>query len=79
MVKKGYDRKESGMKELTPVRAIRVKCLECQGNHYKEVRNCPSTDCPLHTFRLGKNPNRKGIGGIGSEKAFALVKTADTS
>jgi len=24
-----------------------------------EVRLCPSSECPLYPFRLGKNPNRK--------------------
>ena len=42
---------------LTPVKAIRAKCLDCMGGHTKEVRMCDSVDCPLYPFRLGKNPN----------------------
>ena len=45
---------------MTPMKAIRAKCLDCNGNAY-EVRLCPCTDCALWPFRLGKNPNRKGI------------------
>ena len=45
----------------TPVKAIRVKCLECQGGARKAVRNC-AADCPLHPYRMGRNPNRAGIG-----------------
>lgn len=50
------------MKSLTPVKAIRVKCLDCSNGQMKEIRLCPITDCPLYRFRMGKNPNRKGIG-----------------
>jgi hypothetical protein len=29
-----------------------------------EVRLCPCEDCALHPYRMGHNPNRKGIGGF---------------
>jgi hypothetical protein len=32
-----------------------------------EVRLCPSENCPLYPYRMGHNPNRKGIGGFKSE------------
>lgn len=51
------------MKKLTPIKSIRKKCLECCVGSVKEIRLCPLTDCPLHTFRFGKNPSRTGIGG----------------
>ena len=44
---------------MTPLRAIRAKCLDCVCNLPQEVQLCPSTDCPLYPFRLGKNPNIK--------------------
>jgi hypothetical protein len=50
------------MKKLTPLRAIRAKCLDCMASSAKEVRLCVSDDCPLSLFRFGRNPNRKGIG-----------------
>jgi hypothetical protein len=50
------------MKNITPVRAIKLKCLECSGNA-KEVKLCTMSDCPLFEYRLGTNPGRKGIGG----------------
>ena len=46
---------------MTPLKAIRAKCLDCMCDQPKEVRLCPSTDCPLYPFRMGKNPNRVGI------------------
>lgn len=50
-------------KPLTPVRAIRLWCLECEGGA-KGVRLCSTDSCPLHTYRFGTNPRRRGIGGI---------------
>lgn len=44
---------------MTPVKAIRAKCLDCCCWQQKEVKLCPITDCPLYPFRMGKNPNCK--------------------
>lgn len=46
---------------LSPVKAIKKYCLDCSGGSKKEVRECIILDCPLYPFRMGKNPNRKGI------------------
>ncbi|MCK9554962.1 hypothetical protein M0R36_03990 [bacterium] len=50
------------MKTLTPIKAIRAKCVDCSNGQLKEIRLCPITDCPIYPFRMGRNPNRKGIG-----------------
>lgn len=42
---------------MTPVKAIRAKCLDCSFHQAKEVKLCPCTNCPLYPFRMGKNPN----------------------
>lgn len=44
------------MKHLTPIKAIRAKCLDCSGDNYKEVRLCPVKKCPLYPYRFGKRP-----------------------
>jgi hypothetical protein len=47
------------MKKITsPIKAIRAKCMECSNYSITEVRECPTTDCPLYPFRFGKNPYR---------------------
>jgi len=51
------------MKPITPLKAIRAKCLDCSGNSKHEIKLCQIPDCPLFAYRFGKNPNRKGIGG----------------
>ena len=43
-------------KKISPLKAIKEKCMDCCYWQYSEVKNCPATKCPLHPFRLGKNP-----------------------
>lgn len=57
-------------KMLTPMKAIRAKCLDCCCWQQQEVRLCPATGCPLHPYRMGKNPNRK----VSEERREALAK-----
>ena len=53
-----------GKKMLTPIKAIRCWCVNhCMIGHPKEVRLCDREECPLYPYRMGKNPNRKGMGG----------------
>lgn len=44
---------------LTPIKAIKEKCLDCCCGQREEVKMCPVKTCPLYDFRLGKNPKRK--------------------
>lgn len=44
---------------MTPLQAIKAKCLDCVCDQKQEVKLCPIVDCPLHQFRFGKNPNSK--------------------
>jgi hypothetical protein len=46
-------------KTTSPIRAIRLKCLDCTCGSVKEIEACPIPACPLHAFRFGKNPYRK--------------------
>lgn len=41
---------------MRPLRAIRLKCLDCCCGQRNEVKLCPSNDCPLWEFRFGKLP-----------------------
>jgi len=47
-------------KTMTPLKAIRAKCLECCCDQSREVRLCPCTDCPLYVYRFGKNSTMAG-------------------
>ena len=41
-----------------PVKAIRLKCLDCSGGSSAEVAQCTITGCALYPFRIGRNPFR---------------------
>ena len=60
-----YDLWGKGIKEVTPIKAIRKFCLECAGSR-GEVKKCGNLECSLFSYRFGKNPMRKGIGGLRS-------------
>lgn len=47
------------MKVLTPLKAIRHKCLDCCAGQIVEVRECPVKDCALWPYRMGHRPNKK--------------------
>jgi hypothetical protein len=51
------------------VKIMRQFCLECEGNSKAAVKECPTDDCLLHPFRLGKNPALKGKGKSPTEMA----------
>lgn len=44
------------MKIRSPLKAIRLKCLDCSADSAKEVQLCPIEDCPLWPYRFGKRP-----------------------
>lgn len=50
---------ETKNKITSPLKAIRAKCLDCVCYQINEVKLCPSENCPLYLFRMGKNPFRK--------------------
>jgi len=46
-------------KTLTPMSAIREKCLECCTWSWREVKKCPCNDCAIYPYRFGKNPKKE--------------------
>lgn len=44
------------MTKLTPMKAIRKKCLDCCAGQIVEVRECMIKNCPLWRYRMGKRP-----------------------
>ena len=46
-------------KRISPLKAIRLKCLECSCGSSNEVKLCPITKCALYPFRDGHNPFTK--------------------
>lgn len=54
---------------LTPLKAIRAKCMDCTNNQFIEVRECCIKDCALYPYRMGHNPNRAGLGNKNFNKS----------
>lgn len=46
-------------KALSPIKAIRQKCLECSNWSVTGIQMCPVKACALYEFRFGKDPGRK--------------------
>ena len=44
-------------KHRTPLKVIRLKCVDCSGGQPREVRLCPVEQCPLWPYRMGRRPN----------------------
>jgi len=60
---------------LTPVKAIRAKCLSCCGDSWHEVQLCTcgciligsggqAEPCPLYPYRFGHRPNAESLEGF---------------
>lgn len=47
------------MAKLTPMRAIRKKCLDCCCGQMKEVALCTVITCPLYGYRSGHRPKEE--------------------
>lgn len=41
---------------MTPMKAIRAKCLDCCCGSFQKVRLCMVEKCPLYPYRFGKRP-----------------------
>ena len=50
------DLEQLGHARVSPLRALRLKCLDCCNDSAQEVRLCTAVDCPSWPFRMGKNP-----------------------
>lgn len=62
----------------TPLRSIRLKCLDCCCDSALEVRLCPCTDCALYIYRFGKNPHRRRKASEGHSLAQNSVSINDS-
>jgi hypothetical protein len=47
-----------GHEPMSPLAALRLRCLDCCAGSAHEVKLCTATRCPAWPFRLGENPWR---------------------
>ena len=76
-----------GPARVSPLRARRLKCLDCCNGSAQEVRLCTAINCPSWPFRMGKNPWRAPLGAeahaqraatMNRNRASALTATEKT-
>lgn len=46
-------------KRVSPLKAIRCKCLDCVCYQPAEVKKCPIKACALYKYRFGKNQSAR--------------------
>jgi hypothetical protein len=51
--------RDAGHEPMSPLQALRARCLDCCGYQEKEVALCPAVECPSWPFRMGTDPWRK--------------------
>uniref|UniRef100_A0A6H1ZJN3 Uncharacterized protein n=1 Tax=viral metagenome TaxID=1070528 RepID=A0A6H1ZJN3_9ZZZZ len=61
-------------KRISPLKAIRCKCLDCVCYVPSEVLKCPIPDCSLYNFRFGKNTTGNIVKKKLSEKQLKALK-----
>ena len=47
-----------GHTPMSPLKALRLRCIDCYGGCLTSVRCCTATDCPSWPFRMGQSPWR---------------------
>jgi hypothetical protein len=58
----------------TPLRAVRLACLECCNGSASEVRQCVATSCPLWTFRFGRRPSTEDRAATAGRQVYPIEK-----
>jgi hypothetical protein len=51
--------REVGHEPMSPLQALRARCLDCCAQQAGEVALCSAVDCPAWPFRMGTDPWRK--------------------
>jgi hypothetical protein len=47
-----------GHEPMSPLAALRARCLDCAGGSSSEVRKCTAVECPAWPFRMSASPWR---------------------
>jgi hypothetical protein len=70
--------KAAGHEPMSPLKALRARCLDCCGYQEKEVALCPAVDCPSWPFRMGTDPWRKPASDARREAARQVMTKLNT-
>ena len=50
-----------GHSPMSPLKALRLRCIDCSAGSSLEVRLCTAASCPSWPFRMGRNPWRAPV------------------
>ena len=50
-----------GHSAMSPLKALRLRCIDCCAGSSLEVRLCTAVSCPSWPFRMGRNPWRAPV------------------
>ena len=68
-----------GQQSMSPMKALRLRCLDCCAGSTARVRLCVSATCPSWPFRMGRSPWRQPISDATRERlarsAFKIAAT----
>jgi hypothetical protein len=64
-----------GHARVSPLKALRLSCLDCCNDSAQEVRLCTAVDCPNWPFRMGKNPWRPPLSAeVRTQRAATMIR-----
>lgn len=64
----------AGHKPMSPLKALRARCIDCCAAQPGEVRLCTAVACPSWPFRMGSNPWRKEASDAQREQGRLLAR-----
>lgn len=56
------------MRIYRPLKAIRLKCIDCCAGNMAEVKRCDDEECTLYPYRMGHRPKKPHVGGTFSQE-----------
>jgi hypothetical protein len=62
-----------GHQRMSPLKALRLRCVDCSAGSDAEVRRCVCVQCPAWPFRMGKNPWRGPVSEARRKQASTLA------
>ena len=64
-----------GHTRVSPLRALRLKCLDCCNDSAQEERLCTAVGCPSWPFRMGRNPWRAPLSAaVRTQRAMTMTR-----
>ena len=58
----------AGHKPMSPLKALRARCIDCRAGELSEVRRCGHLDCPAWPYRMGTNPWQAPLGSEAQQR-----------